>query len=541
MADAARRDHGRRARPRPQPGPQTQFDQCAADVAFFGGSPGGGKSYVLLYVGGKWTQHPAVRAYRAVLFRRTTGELKGGGGLWDKSQTIYRAWDGRPRSSPALDWIFEAGSGRIEDRHRIELRHLQHEADVYDHNGREYDFVGFDELQQFTAQMVWYLYGRLRSVSGVRPHLRATCNPEPGSWLADMLIEGGYIGEDGYARPDRSGVVRWIVRNAETDRLDWYDTEAEARAAHPSGYVELPDGSSEHFDSAAEARTAHPTGRFVYDDEPISFTFILATLDDNRELLRVDPGYRARLRKLSRADRLRLLGERGPDGRDRGGNWKYIPAQGLFFPRDRFRLVNEPPSPITQTVRFWDKAGSPPTAKHPNPDWTRGVRVSICEGGEIYIDDLVSERASPGPILRLMRSTAEDDGVDVVVGIYQDTGGAGKTDVETTKAALEGFTVEVVESWTADTSGEEQRKYRSSRPKRALARAWVSDLGDEETPSKVYMKRADWNEDALLELDAFPSGRFDDIVDAISGARQVLARESALDLIDAMERVGRVR
>lgn len=529
------------SRPRPQAGPQTTFDHCDVDIGIFGGSPGGGKSYVLLYVGGKWTQVPSVRAYRAVLFRRSTGELKGGGGLWDKSQKIYRAWAGRSRTSPTLDWVFEAGSGRIEDRHQIELRHLQYDETVHDYDGKEYDFIGFDELQQFTAAQFWYLYGRLRSMSGVRPHMRATCNPEPDSWLAEMLIEGGYIGDDGYARPDMSGAVRWIVRNEETDRLEWFDTLENARAAYPECFVELADGTLETFPDVASARASHPSAKVQFVEEPISFTFVLATLADNKELLRADPGYRSRLRKLSRGDRMRLLGERGADGRDRGGNWKFRASNGMFFPRTRFHVVDSPPSPIARTVRFWDKAGSPPTPKHPHPDWTRGARVSLCENGETYIDDLVSARDAPGPVLRLMRATAELDGRDVVVGFYQDTGGAGKTDVDTTRAALGGFEVEVVESWTADTSGEEQRKYRSSRPKRALARAWVADLGDEETPSKVYIKRAPWTDEALGELDAFPNGRFDDIVDALSGAKQVLARDSALELIDAMERVGRIR
>lgn len=488
MGELARRPP---ERPRPQPGPQTTLDQTIADIAVYGGGAGTGKSVGLLHSAGKWTQVKGIRGYRAVLFRRTNPELLGGGGLWDKSQTIYRAWSGRPRSSE-LDWIFEASTGLLEDRHRIEFRQMQRESDAYDHSGRDYDFIGFDELQTFTAKQFWFMVSRLRSTSGVRPHLRATCNPDPDSFVA-KLIEW-WIGPDGYPIPERSGAVRWFIRDADTDTIHWFDTEEEANAA---------------------ARELDPEGE---DGEGyLSLTFIAGRLSDNSALLRADPSYRSRLRALTRVDRLRLLGDRGDDGKERGGNWRVRESAGMFFRRSDFVVANDPPSRPIRTVRAWDKAASAPTPKHPNPDWTRGIRVSLCEGGELWIDGLESLQAGPVDVLKLMLATAANDGVLTTIALWQDTGGAGKTDAEVTADALAAYVVALVDSFSADAGGAKP-KTGSSRAKRAFARVWAPLVEQ----GRVYVKRAEWTDELVAECDVFPEGRFDDIVDAISLAAQVL-------------------
>ncbi|GAB5547799.1 MAG: hypothetical protein SangKO_075590 [Sandaracinaceae bacterium] len=75
--------------------------------------------------------------------------------------------------------------------------------------------------------------------------------------------------------------------------------------------------------------------------------------------------------------------------------------------------------------------------------------------------------------------------------------------------------VEVVESFAADTSGLTDGTHKSSRAKRAFANAWAPWV----QKGWVYVKRDQpWTEELLTEADNFPDGRFDDIIDAISGA-----------------------
>jgi len=369
---------------------------------------------------------------------------------------------------------------------------MQRIADRKAHQGRQYAFVGFDELTHFEESQFWYLVGRLRSACGVRPYMRATCNPDPDSFVAALIGPepdggGGWIGPDGYPIPGRSGLVRWLVRDDEIVR--WFDSREEALARFPG-------------------------------ESPLSFTFVSARLSDNVILTRKDPGYRSKLTNLGRVDRARLLGDEL-----RGGNWKIRDGAGLVFQRSEFVLSDEPPSPIVRTVRAWDLAALPPSAKNPDPDWSRGVRVSLCRDGELWIDDLRSTRTRSAITLKLIRRTAagvegdelekllartsvildEDkgDGPGVVVGLWQDPGGAGVIAVDTVVSTLAGFPTE-----TRSTS----------KDKVTFAKVW-SPLVER---GQVYMKRAPWNRLALSEFDGFPEGSHDDIVDAVNLASQLL-------------------
>lgn len=466
------------------------FAQCSADVAFFGGSAGGGKSFAALYECVKWTVEPGVRGYRALLLRRTSPELLGGGGLWDESQSMYREFGGRMRGAPALDWTFDAPSGRISDRHRIEFRHLHREESVYEHQGRQYAVIIFDEITHFSERQFWYMVSRLRSASGVKPYVRGTCNPDPDSFVASMIE--WWIGDDGYPVLERSGVLRWLVRVE--DAIEWFESREAAVSAHP-------------------------------DAAPMSFTFIASRLADNKILTASDPTYRAKLMSMARVDRMRLLGDE-----QRGGNWRVRETAGMFFPREKIQIVDRAPSRIVATVRFWDKAHTAPTPKHPDPDWTRGVRINRCENGEVYIDDMVSARDKPGNIFALLREVAVSDGVECTVGVWCESGFAGKTDSATTTAVLEGFVVQLVDSHSADVSAEGFGGARSSRAKRAFARTWVPLVED----GRLYVKRSPWAEELLSECNAFPDGRHDDIVDAISGGTQILSADPGTTLAEAM-------
>jgi phage terminase large subunit-like protein len=463
--------------PRPQEGPQTAFADCTADIGFFGGAGGGGKSWSLLFepvkwgtlVDGAWRMPSGMRS---LLLRRTQPEIVGGGGLWDEAGKMYMPLNGRARRSPNPDFIFHGDAG---GEARVEFRHLTTEGDLLAHHGRQYAFIGFDEATHFTERQFWYLLSRLRSMCGVRPYVRATCNPDPDSFVAKLIA--WWIGTDGYPIADRSGVLRWLVRV--DDGLDWFDTREAALAAHP-------------------------------DSLPISFTFIGSRLTDNKVLMASDPSYIAKLKNLTRVDRARLL----------DGNWSVREQAGLFFKSADFKVTSSAPASIVRTVRAWDKAASKPTAKHPDPDWTRGVRIHQCDGGHYYVDDVVSAQDGPVEVLNLMRSTAEADGHGVEIVIWQDTAGAGKTDAEVTQRFLEGFTVHVVDSFSAPRTTASTPTTGASRAKREFAREWAPIVEQ----GRFHVRDGELTRLVIGECHLFPDGRHDDVVDAISaGMRTMLA------------------
>jgi hypothetical protein len=163
-------------------------------------------------------------------------------------------------------------------------------------------------LTHFSERQFWYLTSRSRSTCGVRPYVRATCNPDPDSFVRRLI--DWWIGEDGLAIQERSGVLRWFVRDG--DDLVWGDSSEELSARFPQ---------------------VDADGNRIY--LPKSLTFVPASHDDNTALLAADPGYRATLMALPLVDRSRLL----------GGNWNVRDAAGSYFRRQWFPILEQAPHP----------------------------------------------------------------------------------------------------------------------------------------------------------------------------------------------------
>ena len=125
------------------------------------------------------TRHASNSQFSSMIFRRTTPQIRNPGGLWDTSKEINLHLRARPKESE-LEWIFPSGS-------RMKMSHLEHENDKYNHQGAQYPLIMFDELTHFSKTQFLYLLSRNRSTCGVRPYVRATCNPDPDSWVADLV------------------------------------------------------------------------------------------------------------------------------------------------------------------------------------------------------------------------------------------------------------------------------------------------------------------------------------------------------------------
>src|SRR5205823_4604630 len=178
--------------------------------------------------------------------------------------------------------------------------------------GAQIALICFDELTHFTAHQFFYMVSRNRSTCGVRPYIRATCNPDADSWVAEFLA--WWIDpETGLPIPARAGVMRYYVRIA--GRIVWAD-RPEDLMQHLPAPEDLPPG--------------------VDPPRPISVTFIPASVFDNPALLRVNPEYLAWLLSLPLLESERLL----------GGNWKIRPAAGLYFKREWCAVVDQVPADL---------------------------------------------------------------------------------------------------------------------------------------------------------------------------------------------------
>jgi predicted phage terminase large subunit-like protein len=446
----------------PQPGPQTMFLSTPADIAFYGGAAGGGKSVALLIEPLRHYNNPY---FGGVVFRRNTVQVRNEGGLWDESEKIYRLVNAHPRKAN-LEWKFPKGM-------RMKFAHLENESTVYDWQGSQIAYIGFDELTHFTAKQFWYMFSRNRSTSGVPGYIRATMNPDADSWVTRFI--DWWIGADGYPIKERSGVIRWFIRI--NDEIVWGDSREELIERH--GKEQLPK----------------------------SFTFIASSIYDNKILMDRDPSYLSNLMALSRVERLRLL----------GGNWKVRPTAGEVFQRGWFPMVDAIPAGWIRVVRYWDRAATKPSAENPDPDWTAGAKIYFYPNRTCILADMRRLRDTPLKIEQFVLNTASQDGLECEVWIEQDPGSAGVADADNYVRLLSGYNVDV------------------SRPaidkvKRALPVSAQCEAGN-----VFLLRRPEWNEDFFLEAENFGEDAtgHDDQVDALSGAFNVV-NVAGLSLADVL-------
>lgn len=429
---------------------QQSFSDSIADIAIMGGAAYGGKTFALLL---EPLKHVSVGGFGAVCFRRTYNRITTEGGMWDESQQLYRRLGAEPKKGD-LSWTFPSGSA-------VSFAHLQLEDDKYAWLGSQIPLLLWDQLEEMSESQFFFLLGRNRSTCGVRPYVRATCNPDPDSWLARFLA--WWIDQDtGDPIAERSGILRYMVRLPD-DTLAWAD----------------------------DAETLQQTYGETICKSLKSVTFIPATLDDNPLGTTADPTYEANLMIQPAYLRQRL----------RYGNWKARPLAGQFFKRHWFLVVDAAPASC-RWVRCWDRAATEPNPMNPDPDWTAGVKLGKDADGYYYIADVRRDRLSPQGVEAMITTTASQDGKACVVALLKDPAQAGKMEAAYLTRRLAGSDVVLVPQ-TKD-------KETAARPVASQAEA-----------GNVRVIRGDWNDAFFTELENFPGGH-DDQVDGLSGGFEVV-------------------
>lgn len=270
---------------RPQEGYQMMALSSSADIVIGGGAAGAGKTFSLLL---DFLRSIENKDFGGVIFRRTTPQITNEGGLWDESGKLYPL-TGAVANETKLHWRFPTGC-------KMKFTHLQYEKDLKAHQGSQICFMGFDELTHFTKNMFFYMLSRNRSTSGVKPCVRATCNPDPDSWVYDLI--SWWIGEDGLPDPSKQGIIRYFVKDGEN--MIWGDSreECELKAKYFLDPLII---------EAKKKGVNIDKRHFVK-----SITFIGGSIYDNGELLRSNPEYLGNLAAQSADEKKRLL----------DGNWK---------------------------------------------------------------------------------------------------------------------------------------------------------------------------------------------------------------------------
>ena len=278
---------------RPQQGFQIQALSTPADIAILGGAAGVGKTFIELL---EPIRHKNNKNFDAIIFRRNTTQIRIAGGLWATSMQIYPYL--RPQPVPVeskLKWNFPSGA-------TIAFNHIEYESTLQSYQGSAFAYIGFDELTHFTQSMFTYFFSRNRGMSGVRGYIRATCNPDPDSWVAEFL-EWWIDQETGFPIHERAGKIRYMT--CYNNVFIWGDTKQE-----------VIDKCPEMFSDPELLASGIPLETHIK-----SVTFIPGVIYDNKILLKMDPGYLGNLLALPEAEKQMLL----------YGNWKVrTDGLGLF-------------------------------------------------------------------------------------------------------------------------------------------------------------------------------------------------------------------
>jgi len=469
---------------------QTEFHSTAADIAIYGGSAGGGKTFSLLLEPLRFAHVPG---FDAVYFRRRRTDLTKSGSAWPESFKLYPDFGAQPNHT-MLRWTFPSTA-------TINFNGLARDSDVEHWATSQIPCLIFDQLEAFTAHQFFGLMERMRTMCGVSPYCRAGCNPSPDCFLHNNGTGHGtgliswWVDNDGWAIKERSGQVRYFQRINEV-----------------LIYGDSPDQLRENI-NRANYESNKPE---IKDDQffPRSLTFILSTIYDNKPLLNSDPTYLATLHSLPYVRRMRMLGED-----DKGGNWNIRETAGNVFQRAWFKPCADLPPAGTDDVmacRFWDIAASQ-TANETN-DECAGARWHR-KGDDYYWINQTAVRGTPGQIEAHIFTTAEMDGQHVTICIEGEPGSHSQLWCDTIKRKLtnRGYHCVIIPS-------------RASKVNRAMPYSALAEQGHIFRPDtdeyEVY-----WLEKAILQHENFPpatSKGKDDIVDSCSGAVNYLRGSAGL-------------
>jgi len=211
---------------------QSAFLWLQEKEAFFGGAAGGGKSQALLLGA---LQYVDIAGYAALLVRRSFPQLSQPGGLIDVSKRLLTGSQATWKEAEHT-WTFPSGA-------RIVFGHLDSENDKYKYQGAEFQFIGADELTQFSETQYTYLASRLRRRSGstIPLRLRAASNPggeghqwvksryvdpatRAGTFIPSRMEDNTYLDVDAYR--EQLSVLDTITRR-KLEEGDWEVTEGQ--------------------------------------------------------------------------------------------------------------------------------------------------------------------------------------------------------------------------------------------------------------------------------------------------------------------------
>jgi len=330
-------------------GPQKSAYESEADVLFYGGAAGGGKTD--LVIGSALTRHR-----RSIIFRRVGTELQA---IVDRMTEILGASDG---------YNAQKNIWKLADR-QVEFGAVPNMGDEKKYQGRPHDLKVFDEITSFSEAQFRFLITWLRTTaSGQRCRVICTGNPpvdSQGEWV--IRYWAPWLDRE-HPNPAAPGELRWFAV------IDGKDVEVEG---------------GEPF---------RHKGKSI---RPQSRTFIPSRVQDNPFLM--ETGYEATLQALPEPLRSQMLEGDFTAGKDENP-FQVIPSAWVAAAQGRWTEQGKqgPMDSIGQDVARGGRAetvvsrrhGSwydkllcyPGTATPDGPSAAAVAMAAVRDGAPIHVD-----------------------------------------------------------------------------------------------------------------------------------------------------------
>ncbi len=431
--------------------PQTEAIISTFRELDYGGACGGGKSDLLAMAGLQYCHYPG---YNAIIFRKQFTDLSLADCLIPRITEWLQPWiDKKQVHWDQMNHVFKFPSGAT-----LGFGHLESAGAEFRYKGAAFNFIGFDQVEEIPENQYMFLHSRARRHVDcpIPTRIWSTSNPDGLEWVKERFLPW-FICPDCGLKEKTSDLHR----------------SACTKCGSQDGYVE-----------------------FCRDENGDKIGFIPAYLDDNAYLDRDD--YTKGLSNLDPVRREQLL----------RGDWNV--KNYYMFRRSWIHIISPEEAKRKYaealTVSIWDFAATE-EGKASDPDYTANCKMAFAYGRACILR-MIHKRLSPYQIEEAVRETLKEDALNVINGIEEEKGAAGKNLVDQYRRNV--FRGRVVDGETPT----------GSKSVRAMALASAAQAGN------VEIVEAPWNNEFLSELEGFPIAKHDDQVDVAAYSYNKLTSEA---------------